>query len=77
MDISSLGFSSLILIAQVQRLEKIVAESEQGLGSATSNISSLKEQNERLRADLEQARVELRTQQARSSTLEVQYNSAV
>lgn len=56
---------------QIQRLETILADSEQGLGSAASNINSLKEQSEKLRAELEQNRLELRTAKSRSAALEV------
>lgn len=46
---------------EVRRLEKILKDSESGLGTASSKINSLKEASTRLQSDLEKAREEIKT----------------
>ena len=56
---------------QVRRLEEIVAASEQGLGSASNELASLKVAHEEKLGLLDQANAELRTLKARHDTLQV------
>lgn len=56
---------------QVQRLEKIVKDSESGLGSASSQINSLKDASHRLKSELEKTREELRTSKTNAANLKV------
>ncbi|XP_060076587.1 protein FAM184A-like [Ylistrum balloti] len=46
---------------EVRRLEKILKDSESGLGTASSKINSLKEATARLQSDLEKSREEIKT----------------
>ncbi|XP_033756582.1 protein FAM184A-like [Pecten maximus] len=46
---------------EVRRLEKILKDSESGLGTASSKINSLKEASTRLQSDLEKSREEIKT----------------
>lgn len=56
---------------QVQRLEKIVKDSESGLGTASSQINSLKDASHRLKSELEKTREELRTSKTNAANLKV------
>lgn len=67
---------------EVDRLSKMVQESEQGLGSASSHINSLKEAAASLKAELDKTRIELKTAKTTSANikaeldkLQLQYNS--
>ncbi|OWF38300.1 protein FAM184A-like [Mizuhopecten yessoensis] len=46
---------------EVRRLEKILKDSESGLGTASGKINSLKEASSRLQSDLEKSREEIKT----------------
>lgn len=56
---------------QVQRLEKIVRESESGLGTASSQINSLRDASHRLQSELEKTREELRSSKTTAASLKV------
>ena len=56
---------------QVQRLEKIVRESESGLGTASSQINSLRDASHRLQSELEKTREELRSSKTNAASLKV------
>ena len=58
---------------QVRRLTMIVEQSEQGLGSATSQVTSLHDANSRLKAELDQIRQDLRTNKAKLTTISVSW----
>lgn len=57
---------------EVDRLSKMVAESEQGLGSASSHINSLKEAAASLKAELDKTRAELKTAKITSASLKAE-----
>ena len=56
----------------MERLQKLVTESEHGLGSATSNLTSLQELADQLKAELEQSRQEHRTIKSQAASLQVE-----
>ncbi|XP_006811612.2 protein FAM184A-like [Saccoglossus kowalevskii] len=55
---------------EISRLQKLVAESEDGLGSAGSHINSLKTANNELQAQLENTTAELRVKKNEAATLQ-------
>ncbi|XP_013402625.1 protein FAM184A-like [Lingula anatina] len=57
---------------EVRRLEKLVKESEQGLGSASSHIDSLKEASDKLKAELDSTKAELRAVSNQKSNLQAE-----
>ncbi len=59
---------------QVKRLEKLVNERESGLGSATTQLTSLKDAAERLKLELNDTRNELRVTKSKASAKEVRYH---
>ena len=59
------------LFLQVDRLDSIVKDKEQGLGSMSSNVTSLQEAADRLKQELDATRVELRTAKNKASSLQV------
>ena len=56
---------------QVARLNKILEDSEAGLGSASSKINSLKDASKQLQSELEKTRDELRTAKNNAATYKV------
>nr|KAG5714215.1 hypothetical protein BaRGS_018432 [Batillaria attramentaria] len=57
---------------EVDRLTKMVRESEQGLGSASSHINSLKEAAASLKSELDKTRTELKTTKTTSANLKAE-----
>ncbi|RUS81522.1 hypothetical protein EGW08_010692 [Elysia chlorotica] len=57
---------------EVTRLEQIVKDSEQGLGTVSSQVSSMKEAMARLTAELDKTRAELQTYKTKAAALEAQ-----
>ncbi|GFO40938.1 protein fam184a-like [Plakobranchus ocellatus] len=56
---------------EVTRLNKIVEDNKEGLGTASSQVSSLKEAMNRLTAELDKTRNELQTYKTKAALLEV------
>ncbi|XP_077992383.1 protein FAM184A-like [Glandiceps talaboti] len=55
--------------AEIARLSKLVEDSEQGLGSASSHINSLKDVNNKLQTELDHTKSNLRSSESEVSTL--------
>lgn len=60
-----------ILIPQVSRVNSLLQNKEQGLGSATGMINNLREANNQLQQQLEKSRLEHKSEKTRASTLQV------
>ena len=55
----------------MKRLEQLVKESEQGLGSASSHLQSLKDASARLKSELDSTRADLKTSKITAANLKV------
>ena len=61
----------LCITVQVTRLSNMVKESEQGLGSASTHINSLKEAAATLKSELDKTRAELKAAKIHSANVQV------
>lgn len=59
------------MTVQIERLEKLVQESQQGLGSVNSHLNSLREAADTLRADLTQTKLHLSESHTKYTALQV------
>ncbi|KAK3762472.1 hypothetical protein RRG08_009860 [Elysia crispata] len=72
MDTLKAQLTAQLLAAQneVTRLEQIVKDSEQGLGTVSSQVSSMKEAMARLTTELDKTKAELQTYKTKAAALE-------
>ena len=61
----------VFFLFQVTRLEKLLNDKESGLGSATSQITSLKEATDRLKHELNSTKNELTISKNKASSIDV------
>lgn len=59
------------MAVQIERLEKLVQESQQGLGSVNSHLNSLREAADSLRAELAQTKLHLSESNNKCAALQV------
>ena len=65
---------TLFVFSQIARLEKLLTDKESGLGSATSQITSLREAADRLKQELNSTKNELTISKNKASSIDVSCN---